>query len=169
MKCDMCGDPTVTVHLTEIINGNVHEVHLCEKCAAAKMHDFKKPFNMTEFLSELVDIDEFDLGIVKSLECSNCGLSYEKFKEIGRVGCCVCYETFKEQLYPLLRKIHSGLRHTGKFPRNEQLDEQSLELRINDLKQHLDRAIKIEEFESAARIRDEIKELETKINKNNNT
>ena len=164
MKCDDCGAINPTVHLTEIINGEVSEVHLCESCAADKMEHLKKPFNMSEFLSGIVESESVDSANTDHSECVNCGISYDTIREVGRVGCSLCYGEFNKQLMPLLRKIHKSVRHTGKRPNNMSDEtDSSLGLRLADLKLSLEHAVKLEEFESAVTIRDEIKEIETKL------
>jgi len=171
LLCDVCGKNPATVHLTEIIEGKIIEVHLCEDCAKKKTEEFQKQFNIADFLSELVDIDSLDKITLSELSCPNCGLSYEEFKNKGRLGCAECYSAFKDKLTPLLRKIHGSLRHRGKVPKLEMRKELSREERIKELKQHLERAVRLEEYEEAARIRDEIKQLEaekTKKNKRSN-
>ncbi len=160
MLCDVCGKNPATVHLTEIIEGKIIEVHLCEDCAKKKTEEFQKQFNISDFLSELVDIDSLSEIELPRIVCSGCGLRYDEFKKKGRLGCGKCYEDFKDKLLPLLRKIHGSLRHRGKAPKVKVEDEISLEERIKELRRHLERAIKLEEYEEAARIRDEIKELE---------
>lgn len=166
MKCDLCGDPNATIHMTEVINGEVSEIHLCAKCSKTKTQEYQKNFNMTDFLSDLVDLDEVDQDVVDNVICDKCGLTYELFKKIGRVGCAHCYVSFHEQLLPLLRKIHTAVRHKGKLPlKSDDNSNDVVILRIEELKEHLERAIKLEEFETAAMIRDEIKILEKKIDK----
>lgn len=164
MNCDHCGVPNATIHMTEIINGEVSEVHLCSKCSKLKTQEYHKQFNMTDFLSDLVDLDKVDSDEVVDVVCEQCGLTYELFKKIGRVGCSHCYVSFHEQLLPLLRKIHTAVRHKGKLPTDNSYESvENITARIGELKEHLDRAIKLEQFETAAVIRDEIKTLELKL------
>jgi len=92
-------------------------------------------------------------------------MSYDKFKDLGRVGCSACYSSFAEHLQPLLKKIHGAVRHIGKRSYELKDDLGFLKEKLEELKLDLDRVIKLEEFETAAIVRDEIKELETKINK----
>lgn len=164
MNCDHCGAPNATIHMTEIINGEVSEIHLCSKCSKLKTQDYQKHFNMTDFLSDLVELDKEDHEAVEDVVCEQCGLSYEMFKKVGRVGCSHCYHSFHDQLLSLLRKIHTAVRHKGKLPESKSCESiESIISRINELKDHLDRAIKLEEFETAAVIRDEIKNLGQKL------
>ena len=159
MLCDICHKNIATVHLTEIVNENVMELHLCQECARLKTEGLKYQLNLSDFLTGLVE--KYESPEKKSLTCPLCGLSFDEFKKKGRVGCIKCYGTFKEQLFPLFRKIHGSVRHSGKFPRRIK-DTTNIKRKIRELKKRLERAIMLEEYEEAARIRDEIKVLETK-------
>ena len=98
------------------------------------------------------------------LKCPACGMNYEEFRKKGRLGCDRCYLTFRKQLVPLLKKIHSATRHTGKIPLS--IDKKiSLATKIKELNARLQRAIELEEFEEAAWLRDEIKKTENQHKK----
>jgi protein arginine kinase activator len=157
MLCDICHKNIATVHLTEIINDKVVEMHICQKCAKEKADQIQEQLSISDLLGGLVELEEKRER--SFLKCSNCGLTYREFKKKGRLGCLNCYLTFKEKLFPLLKKIHGAVRHTGKSPLNLK-GEISLQDRLRDLRERLERAIKLEEYEEAARLRDQIKELE---------
>jgi len=162
MVCDSCGSTNATVHLTEIINGNVREIHLCEECARKKTAEFNQEYSVADFFSELVNLDlQSGKPPAKAVACSRCGMTYSEFKKIGRVGCENCYVAFRDYIYPLLRKIHGGIRHKGKMPSTFCEPQESAQERLAELRQQLERAVKLEEYETAARLRDEIKSLET--------
>ena len=166
MLCDVCSKNLATVHLTEIIAGKIIEVHLCEDCAKKKTEEFQKQFNITDFLSELVDINSGDKLTSPKVKCSRCGLTYEDFKKTGRLGCAQCYEDMKTQIIPLLKNIHGTTKHKGKTPHLKIKEQASTEDRLKELRLYLERAVKLEEYEEAAAIRDEIKDLENKIKRN---
>jgi protein arginine kinase activator len=157
MICDNCGKEPATVHYKEMRGDKTAEYHLCEKCAAEKgieVGDKKKSFSVSNILAGMAEEMGSDLET-----CSNCGLTYREFRESGRLGCAKCYESFKEQLKPLLRRIHGSNIHMGKSPSTRQgIFEKKKE--IEKLKKDLTAAIDSEEFERAAKIRDKIKELE---------
>lgn len=160
MFCDICQKNNATVHLTEIINDKVVEMHICQVCAQVKTDELNKHLNISGFLGSLADmVGEFPQERV--LKCPSCGLSYDDFKKKGRLGCGKCYETFRRLLLPLLKKIHSATRHTGKAPLHLE-KRASSQLKTKELHQHLQRAIQLEEYEEAAKLRDQIKELERK-------
>jgi protein-arginine kinase activator protein McsA len=107
-----------------------------------------------------------NLGRVKNritIECPACGCSKEKFEETGRFGCPDCYKAFGPFMAPILRKMHKGLRHVGKIPRRT-LTPAVIEERVRLLTDELNQAVKIENFEEAARLRDEIRSLQDLLN-----
>jgi protein arginine kinase activator len=81
------------------------------------------------------------------------------------LGCSQCYETFKEGLIPLLKKIHGSTQHAGSSPKKKTKKKRKFSGKIQELKEQLDEAIKKEDFEEAARLRDKIKELKKGDNK----
>ena len=174
MKCEICKKNEATVHLTEIINDQTTELHICQECAKAKGAQMQQNFGIADFLSGLVDLPS---GVNKnkeriSLKCESCGMTYANFKKLGRFGCENCYESFKRVLGPLLKKIHGTTRHAGKEPKEitspskghgKKFVKAKTEIeKLNELKRRLDRAIKQEEFEEAAILRDKIRAMENK-------
>lgn len=159
MLCDICHKNIATVHLTEIINNKITELHICGACAKAKTEELKEHLDISAIIGGLVKAGEREGKSDIALKCSFCGLTYKEFKNKGRLGCGGCYEAFKSQLIPLLRKIHGAYQHTGKYP-HYQKDKVPKELTIKKLKERLERAVKLEEYELAAQLRDEIRNLE---------
>lgn len=173
MKCDICKKKEATVHVTEIINDEMTELHLCEDCAKKKSFQMDKHFGLSDMLAGLSDFETplQEEGETKKekLKCSNCGLTYEDFRKIGRLGCSECYSTFKDQLTPLLKRIHKATQHSGsvplKKPHSKEKKEKASrekseeESKIDRLKKEMQKAVEKEAFEKAAEIRDEIKEL----------
>ncbi|MFH1459521.1 MAG: UvrB/UvrC motif-containing protein [Candidatus Omnitrophota bacterium] len=161
MVCQVCNKNPATVHLTEIINEQMTELHICEQCAKDKgIAGLGQPFGLQDLLAGLVD---FGAPVTKDkkvvLQCDNCKMTYEDFRKAGRFGCSQCYDTFKDSLEPLLKKIHGSVRHFGKGP---MLDGAEFKVKkdLQNLHLKLQRAIQSEAFEEAAKIRDEIKNLE---------
>ena len=165
MVCNVCGQNEATIHLTEILNNQMVEVHLCETCAEQKGADFKSHFDFNKLLASLADFGaELKPERVAKLVCRHCGLTYEEFGRTGRLGCAQCYQSFEKLLIPLIKRIQRDVRHVGKVPvKGPGEAKQALELR--DLQERLRKSVQAETFEEAARIRDQIQELETKIKK----
>lgn len=162
MLCDLCGKNPATVHLTEIVDNQMTELHLCEDCAREKSSQMEQEFGLADLLAGLAEFgkpqEEKD---VVEIKCLQCNLTYADFKKIGRLGCSECYNTFRRYLSPLLKKIHGSNRHLGKSPMKvAKVTRKRLDLQ--ELRTRLAKAVEAEEFEEAAKIRDQIKELEKK-------
>lgn len=163
MKCQYC-TKKATVHLTEIIDGKVTEIHLCEECAKAKSHQMEQEFGLGDLLAGLANFGTPAKQSKQMISCGNCGLTYDKFKSIGRLGCSECYMAFKEEIGGLLKKIHGANRHLGKRPvMMPERSEQDKHAVLIETKERLKKAIVMEDFETAAQLRDEIKNLEKEI------
>ncbi|MBI3313515.1 MAG: UvrB/UvrC motif-containing protein [Candidatus Omnitrophica bacterium] len=167
MTCNVCGVNEATVHLTEIVNNQMIEVHLCETCAQEKGTDFKTHFSIDDLLAGLTDITkQIKQGEKKasSLCCSGCGMTYEEFGKSGRLGCATCYEAFSKMLLPLIKRIQRSTHHVGKKPSKIPRATRSVhDLRV--LQDRLRKSVQTESFEDAAKIRDEIKQIEEKLKK----
>ena len=166
MLCDVCGKNPATVHLTEIIDEQMNELHLCEECARHKSAAMEQQFGLSDLLAGMVDFQKPSSKEeeIVAIKCPACGLTYADFKKIGRLGCGECYNIFRKYLAPLLKRIHGSNQHIGKNPvkikTTVKLNKKKSGL--EELKKQLQKAILQEAFEEAARLRDEIKEMEAK-------
>jgi protein arginine kinase activator len=162
MVCDNCGSGDAVVHLTQIVNNEMSTSHLCEACAAAKgLEPTSEPVNfpLTDFLAQMGETGHQAVA-APTEACSFCGLTFADFKETGRLGCPHCYATFEHHLRGLLRRIHGGTQHIGKVYLPPDPSASEMEKRLEALRRKLQRAVEAEDFERAARIRDEIRTLE---------
>ena len=160
MLCELCKQSQATVHLTEIVNEQMTELHLCEVCANQKGSQVESHFGLADLLSGLVDIGkppEAEETTVKA--CANCGMTYEDFRKLGRVGCADCYQTFKQSLGNLLKRIHGSPIHLGKSPARL-VKPAKARSELAELRRKLERAIDHEAFEDAAKLRDQIRRME---------
>jgi len=161
MICSQCQDRDAVVHLTQIVENAVAQVHLCEKCAAERGIEtsVSAPANpLGEFLQAAQQQAQQLPG--DAARCSYCGTSLRDFRASGRLGCARCYGAFEQSLKDLLRRVHGSATHVGR--RYEGSDEPALErgATLAELRGRLDDAIKTEEFELAATLRDQIRTLE---------
>ena len=165
MLCDICHKKEATVHLTEIINDKITKMHLCEQCASEKSQTMEAHFDLSDLLAGLADIGDIQQPTIKKgIKCPSCGFALGDFQRIGRLGCPKCYETFRNQLAPLLRRIHGQDRHMGKLTVRTVSGKLSKDAReLHALKVGLQKAISTEAFEEAAKLRDKIKEIEEKF------
>ncbi len=165
MLCDICHKNDATVHLTEIIDNQITELHLCEECARQKGAQMEQHFGLADLLAGLADLgQQFEVAGKTGAKCPNCGLTYQDFRRIGRLGCSECYQAFKDSLGILLKRIHGSTQHLGRVPVKKAVPARK-KSEIEMLRAKLQRAIEMEEFEEAARLRDKIRALETKKSK----
>jgi protein arginine kinase activator len=161
--CDECGAASPSVHLTQIVNNEMKTSHLCEKCAAVKgVEGGEEPTNfpLTGFLAQLADAPDSE-DVPKSLgPCSFCGLTFENFREAGRLGCPHCYTTYESYLRGLLRRVHGSTQHVGKVYLPPDPAASEVEKQVEVLRHKLQRAVDSEDFERAAGLRDKIREME---------
>ena len=176
MQCDICGKKKATVHLTEIVDEQMSEMHLCEECARTKSTQMEQQFGLGDLLAGLSDTGKAPKSEDKSvLVCAACGLNYEDFRKFGRLGCGQCYTSFREHLAGLLRKIHGSNRHLGKMPVSVRKEESKAAdaadvavgsavmvptQSLDELRKQLNQAIDDEDFKRAAQLRDKIRRLE---------
>ena len=174
MKCNKC-TKKATVHLTEIIDGKVMEMHLCEDCARDQSQHMEQQFGLADLLAGLTDFGKHVPDVEQAaavLKCFSCGMTYDDFRKFGRFGCAQCYVAFKTQLKTLLKKIHGSSVHLGKRPAREIPLAGAAEAAVpgaaqppqaegvDALRARLQEAIEHEDFEQAAALRDKIHGLE---------
>ena len=169
MLCERCGKNPAT------------EMHICSECAreiGASMGEsfqgmlndfgqslfntgmFAEPFGLGNFLSGFMGTPDEENET--DLKCKYCGRNYSDFMKTGFLGCPGCYVIFRDRLSPLIKRIHGSNSHVGKVPRRKGGDLR-VKREIKDLKNQMNASVKKEEFETAAQLRDKIKELEKKL------
>ena len=160
MLCELCKQSQATVHLTEIVNEQMSELHLCEACANQKGAQVESHFGLADLLSGLSDFGKTqEPEEVSTKSCANCGMTYDDFRKAGRLGCAECYTTFKRSLGSLLKRIHGSPIHLGKSP-TRLVKPAKAKTELAELRRKLEDAIAQEAFEDAARLRDQIRRLE---------
>ncbi len=163
MKCDVCKEGEATVHLTQIIAGKMQKIDLCETCAKAKGVSDPTGFSLADLLLGLGQPEgsAADEAPATEFKCPACQMTQSDFKKAGRLGCPQCYETFAEPLAPMLKGMHKGERHIGKIPPSH-TDVVLTDERLKRLREDLQAAVKAENFEAAAKLRDQIRLLDQK-------
>lgn len=157
MQCSICKEKPATVHFTHM-GEKMQKLDLCEECAKAK--GFNDPsFTYADLVLGLGASQEIEHAAGGTeLKCSRCGFTQADFKKSGRLGCPECYKTFSEGLSGLLKTMHKGTRHVGKAPEGARpaIDNSD---RLKVLQKKLDKAVESENFEEAAQLRDEIRQV----------
>jgi len=159
MQCSICKEKLATVHVTQIVGDKMQKLDLCEDCAKNKGLNDPMGFSLADQLLGLGASQEIDqAGGGVEVKCPRCGFSQADFKKTGRLGCPQCYTTFAEGLGGLLKTMHKSTHHVGKAPESLR-SARDLNDRLKTLQKKLTRAIESEDFEAAATLRDEIKQL----------
>jgi protein arginine kinase activator len=161
MLCTICKEKPATVHLTQIVGDKMQKLDLCEDCAKTKGINDPTSFGLADLdlvlgLGASQQLEQAAGGV--ELKCPRCGFTQADFKKSGRLGCPECYRTFAEGLAGLLKTMHKGTRHIGKAPEALRATRENAGL-LKTLQAKLARAIKDENYEQAAQVRDEIKQL----------
>jgi len=168
VTCDRCGKPAV-VHEVRVSGGKHHEVHLCEEHAREAGFAIPSPQQVPKLVGEIMAAAASSISRsrqVKALQaCATCKLSFHQFKQRGLLGCGDCYKAFAEALAILIERTqNAGVHHVGKVPRrggpgtSAVVDLGPLRARLN---RELAEAVKAEQYERAARIRDRLRSLES--------
>ena len=161
MLCEECGKNQATVSITVTTGGNTNTRRLCPECMKKMELNLVKG-DIQSFLSSVLSVlgNEKKTEEQPSVVCSSCGLSYKEFEHTGRLGCAQCYRDFANQLKLSLQKIHGRTQHAGRRPKAFVPDPQDeLNQRMNELRSQMDEAVAAENFEEAARLRDELRSL----------
>jgi protein arginine kinase activator len=174
MICQECNERPATLHFTKVVNGDKTVIKLCEKCAQEKgelfMMNGASGFSFNDLLAGLINFDPV-IQQQKSqpshadpiIQCDVCKMTFHQFVKLGRFGCAHCYQTFNDQIAPVLKRLHGGnLVHGGKVPKRIG-GSIHVKKKVESLKEDLRQLIVEEEFEKAAEVRDQIRSLESKI------
>jgi protein arginine kinase activator len=162
MICEMCKNQDATVHLTQVIDGSIKKLHLCEQCAQQNGFDMQGPISITDILLGMGPKREETVAASSERSCPRCHMRRTDFKKSGRFGCSACYEAFADDLPPLLRAMHRNDRHIGKIPATEAVRVNAVK-ELASLQEQLEHAIAGENYEEAASIRDLISACRQRI------
>src|SRR6185295_4660616 len=115
MLCDVCKCNDATVFLTQILEGKMQKVNLCDGCSKEKGVQDPTGFALADLLLGIGAAEEIEKGS-STQKCPVCGFTQADFKKTGRLGCSACYDAFSEGLESLLKAMHKGTEHVGKVP-----------------------------------------------------
>ena len=179
MLCEECQKNEAAFSITITSGDEVTTRHLCGECMK-KMELSLSQGDIQSFLSSILSV----LGSVKTDDspvCGGCGLHYSAFERTGKLGCAQCYQDFSQQLKPLLQRIHGCTQHAGHMPSQymsgahgtisgeaeaaaspqaAQTDSAQRQSRQAELRKKMDEAVACENFEDAAKYRDELRQLQ---------
>ena len=95
-------------------------------------------------------------------KCPVCGRTFGDFRTTGKLGCGKCYEVFAAPLSSTLRQLHGNPVHNGKIPSGIAGSELKAKRKLEELKTKLAAAVKAEDYETAAKLHKQIREIEAK-------
>lgn len=164
MLCQNCKTQTATIHLTEITNGHRVETHLCQACAQKQGLAIQTQIPLNELLSTLLSVPPEAAGASQSPQeqktCPHCGMTLQRFSKETLLGCPQDYDVFEKNLLPLIHRTQNDRsEHCGKVPASAG-QAQEKQLRLAQLRRKLEEAVRREQYETAARLRDEIRKLQ---------
>lgn len=167
MLCRHCSKKEATTHIRSIIGGEAVETHLCADCAAAMGYADAFPLFAAGLSDLMFAALRSDAAVStlssKVVRCDSCGSSFEEIVRNGMASCPDCYRVFYDKFLPTLQNIHGKTHHVGKVAGGAHEDVKR-EHRLHLLREQLNKAIDDRNFELAAQLRDEIKELEARGN-----
>ncbi len=169
MLCQKCKQNIATSHIHYVRNGIVRDMYLCDSCAVEYKKSISYDGDIFKMLSSI--LNDNSIQFKEKTKCECCGTDFDTVRRTGKVGCANCYVIFETELSPLISRIHSKTTHVGKKPctieavveDNSKQEESKVNEKVQqiaELKAKMAEAVVKEDFESAARIRDEIKALE---------
>ena len=167
MICEECNINEARFAVTMNINGETCVRHLCPSCMQAMNSSFRGG-NVAGVLAAILSAitsgerrggdEETPAEAVPAITCPKCGTTYAEFHKSGRLGCPGCYVAFREQLQPMLQQIHGRVQHAGRMPL-ENAEAQRSRTRQEELTRLMQQAVALEDFETAAQLRDQIHAL----------
>ena len=170
MLCQNCKTKQANTHIRQVINGELTELDLCPECAAKLGYEnaFSDFLDLGSMMSGFLGMPTVS-ALAREDKCPGCGATFSQITKSGKVGCAKCYDVFFERLLPTIKRIHGNTVHTGKRLRTARLQSGSTKEQHEDsrteletLSEKLQAAVKAQEFEQAAKLRDRINELKEK-------
>jgi len=178
MNCDVCQNETAAIFFSQVVDGKLQKVNLCKDCADEKGVTDPTGFALADMLEGMGEETQTEKPVATDeRSCPSCGFTQTDFKKTGRFGCADCYHVFDEGLDGLLEAMHKHTEHKGKVPASfpdlpeadipagpdEPEMENSPADKLSDLKKALSKSVEDEDYEEAARLRDEISQLESQL------
>lgn len=169
--CDQCGKPAIC-HSVEIVKGQKIVRHYCEfhaQQAGLLVPGITTPIN--EMLTHFVKMHSSGAAAPGEKAdscppsppcppCPGCGLTMAQFRESSLLGCPQCYEAFGQPLASLIERNQDGAtHHIGKMPHRAGDSAQRQQMLFR-MRKKLNDAVIQENYEQAARLRDELRRME---------
>lgn len=163
MLCEECKLNEATYTISVMAGGGVRTRHLCGDC----MRKMNRGLNsgdirnmLSSILSAITGAGEREEEPTEDVVCPRCETTLRQFNASGKLGCPGCYEAFREQLQPMLLKIHGRVQHAGRHPLDTR-EAQQRRSRRDELTRQMEQAVAQEDFETAALLRDRLRVLDS--------
>ena len=163
MLCDECKTREAVYSVSVMVDDDMTTRHLCAECMARMNANFAAG-NIKNLLSSILSAitgTEIPEEPKEDVVCPRCSTTLSQFTKSGKLGCPTCYEAFREQLQPMLLQIHGRVQHAGRQPLATE-DAQRTRSRQESLTRQMEQAVALEDFETAARLRDQIRAMASK-------
>lgn len=163
--CEECGVNEACYTISVMMGGQITQRHLCADCMA-KMNMNLAAGNIKHLLSAIMSaisggVEEAAANAVAPADdviCERCNTTLSQFTKSGKLGCPNCYQAFREQLTPMLQQIHGRVQHAGRKPLDDEAAQRRRDV-YDRLTRQLEQAVAVEDFETAAILRDQLKHL----------
>lgn len=167
MLCDKCQQNPASVFITKMVNDQKTEYKLCLECAKKEQlfpGSIEGPVSVDSLLKGFFGASQATLPESENAAaaCPACGMTLGKLAEKGRFGCSECYNAFGDTALKTIKRIHGRKRHIGKMPKRTS-GALSMKRKLKDLRTELEEHVIREEYEEAAKLRDEIRALEKEL------
>src|SRR6056297_943729 len=167
MICNQCKAREATVHIVKLGGKEAKQMDLCPVCAERYYRSVKNKITVSLDGKKLLQAmfknpEQFGLNVEKDADekrCARCGATVASIRKSGLAGCPECYQTFSEELAPLIGRVQLAQRHCGAVPPSQEGCVQRARS-VRQLKEELAQCIEREEYEQAAVLRDRIREME---------
>ena len=160
MLCEECKTNEASYTISVMVGGEITTRHLCGDCMAKMNMDIASG-NIKSLLSTILSAITGDTApgsAEKDVICPRCGMTLSEFTRTGHLGCPKCFEAFREQLQRMLLQIHGRVQHAGRQPLST-AEEQRKRSATELLQRQMEQAVALEDFETAAKLRDQIRAL----------
>ena len=165
MKCDICGNNKAVIHIQQIARNEEVNISICEKCAREKgltINNSELNINLKNLIKNFTELKKTVRERELERECYFCNTTLEEIKKRGKAGCPECYKVFKKYITSFLKTNGGSAEHKGKYPFKINVLSQKKK-KIDNLQLLLNKAVKDEDFEEAAYLRDKIKLMERQL------
>ena len=163
VPCEECGVNEACYTISVMMGGQVTQRHLCADCMA-RMNMSIATGNVKHLLSAIMSAitgtvaEPAEETPREDVVCARCQTTLSQFTKSGRLGCPACYRAFREQLTPMLQQIHGRVEHAGRKPLDDEAAQRRRDV-YDRLTRQLEQAVAVEDFETAAILRDQLKHL----------